>query len=97
MPTVVRGSRGSPRGWPNYQRCLEGAPEREPGRHDRSLADFTFCKIALDWGWGIEETAERLMQESSKAQENGEGYALRTRARQRGWLRDGGGSQRPFR
>jgi len=32
----------------------------------------------LDWGWGVEDTAARLMQESSKAQENGEAYALRT-------------------
>jgi hypothetical protein len=34
--------------------------------------------LAIDWGWGIEETADRLMQESDKAQENGPGYALRT-------------------
>ena len=32
----------------------------------------------IDWGWGVEETAARLMQESGKAQENGEAYALRT-------------------
>lgn len=34
--------------------------------------------LAIDWGWGIEETADRLMQESDKAQENGPRYALRT-------------------
>ena len=33
---------------------------------------------AIDWGWSIEATAARLMEESSKAQENGEGYALMT-------------------
>jgi hypothetical protein len=28
-------------------------------------------------GFGVEETAARLMEESPKAQESGEGYALR--------------------
>ena len=37
-----------------------------------------FALLAIDWGWGVEETADRLMQVSSKAQENGEAYALRT-------------------
>ncbi len=37
-----------------------------------------FCMTAIDWGWSIEDTAQRLMQESTKAQENGEGYALTT-------------------
>lgn len=31
---------------------------------------------AIDWGWSIEATAARLMEESAKAQENGEHYAL---------------------
>lgn len=43
-----------------------------------SRADFTWCITAIDWGWGIEATAERLMMESSKAQENGHGYAVLT-------------------
>ena len=34
--------------------------------------------IAIDWGWSVDETAARLMEESSKAQENGEAYAART-------------------
>ena len=34
--------------------------------------------LAIDWGWGIEETAARLMEESSKARENGESYAQLT-------------------
>ncbi len=66
------------KGWPSYQRCLEGAPKRDGGRPDRSRADYTFCLLAIDWGWTEEETAARLMQESAKAQENGEAYALRT-------------------
>ena len=56
----------------------EAPRRREGGRPDSSRADFTFCLLAIDWGWGVEETAARLMQESGKAQENGEAYALRT-------------------
>jgi len=67
------------RGWPSYQRCVENAPPaRGGGRPDISRADFTFCLLAIDWGWSVEETAARLLQESGKAQENGEDYALRT-------------------
>ena len=77
IPLAARPHR-SPRGWPSYRQCLEGAPEKEPGRHDRSLADYTWCVIALRWGWGVDEIAGRLMQESDKAQENGPAYALRT-------------------
>jgi hypothetical protein len=69
----------SPRRWPSYQRCLENAPLARAGRHrDVSRTDFTWCLIALDWGFGVEDTAARLMEESRKAQESGEAYALRT-------------------
>jgi hypothetical protein len=78
-PARVSPRRHGSKGWPSYQRCVQGAPPaRGGGRPDISRADFTFALLALDWGWGIEETAERLMQESSKAKENGETYALRT-------------------
>jgi hypothetical protein len=67
------------KGWPSYQRCVDHAPPvHGGGRPDVSRADFTFCLLALDWGWGVEEVAARLMQESSKAKENGEPYAQRT-------------------
>ena len=33
---------------------------------------------AIDWGFTVSETAERLMVETSKAQENGPEYALLT-------------------
>jgi hypothetical protein len=42
------------------------------------LADFTWCKTALDWGWTTQETAARLMEVSAKARENGERYAALT-------------------
>jgi hypothetical protein len=82
-PAATRTSprRPATRGWPSYRRCLDNAPPRhEGGRPDRSRADYTFCLLAIDWGWGVEETAAQLLQESSKAKapENGEAYALRT-------------------
>jgi hypothetical protein len=80
IPPPCRVSGGASRkAWPSYQRCVDNAPPARDGdRPDISRADFTWCLIAVDWGWGIEDTAERLMQESGKARENGEGYALRT-------------------
>src|SRR5262249_30701228 len=79
MPRVEAGPARQPRGWPSYRRCLENAPPTRGGdRRDVSKADFTFCLIAIDWGWDTEEAADRLMQESRKAQENGQAYALRT-------------------
>ena len=33
---------------------------------------------AIEWGWSIEEKAKRFMEESRKARENGEDYALTT-------------------
>jgi hypothetical protein len=92
-PAAIQPTRRpDPRGWPNYRRCVENAPEaREGGRPDISRADYTFCLLAIDWGWGVEKTADRLMQESSKAQENGNAYALRTaRAAARAIERRGG-------
>lgn len=68
------------RKWPSYQRCVQQAPRARGGedRPDISKADFVWCMIALDWGWSMADTAARLMQESRKAQENGERYALLT-------------------
>ncbi len=64
--------------WPSYARCLEGAPIGSSGNPKRTSADFTWCKIAISWGHSIEATAEKLMLESTKAQENGDAYALKT-------------------
>jgi len=75
MKAAIRARR-----WPDYQRCLDGAPESKsrPGKPRESLADFTWCKTALDWGWTTQETAARLMEVSAKARENGERYAALT-------------------
>src|SRR5215471_11816640 len=65
-----------------YARCVEGAPSiRDGSRPDISRADFTWCMIAIDWGWSIRDVAARLSLESPKARENGELYAIRTAKR----------------
>jgi hypothetical protein len=64
--------------WPDYGRCLENAPIGTSGNPKRTSADFIWCKIALSWGHSIEATAARLMEVSTKAQENSEAYALKT-------------------
>jgi hypothetical protein len=67
---------GSNRCWPSYSRCLEGAPlNSEQTGPDVSRADFVFCMTAITWGWSVRQTAERLMEESTKAQANGRNYA----------------------
>lgn len=67
---------GGNRRWPSYARCVDGAPlnHAETGP-DISKADFVWCMTAITWGWSTDETAARLMEESAKAQENGERYA----------------------
>jgi hypothetical protein len=68
--------------WPSYERCLQNAPPaHNSDRPDVSRADFTFCLLAIDWGWSVEEACKRLLEKSSKARENGESYARRTAER----------------
>jgi hypothetical protein len=68
--------------WPSYQRCVQNAPlRRGEDLPDISRADFTFCLLAIDWGWSIEATAARLLESSSKARENGPAYARLTAER----------------
>ena len=71
------------RTWPDYERCVAGAPpSREGPGPDRSMADFFWCMMAAQRGWNIEETANKLLEVSAKAQEKArlrdEGYALIT-------------------
>jgi RepB DNA-primase from phage plasmid len=96
-PATLRISRRRPaaRGWPSYQRCVDNAPlAREGGRPDISRADFTFCLLAIDWGWGVEATAARLLQESGKARVEGEAYAHRTARNAATVIEQRGGRQR---
>jgi len=77
--------RHSRKTWPDYQRCVQGAPSiHRGGRPDISRADFTWCRTAIEWGWSVKETASRLMELSSKAREDGQRYALRTATRAAG-------------
>ena len=73
----------SERTWPDYERCFTGAPPSKEGDGpDRSMADFFWCMMAAQRGWSIEETANKLLDVSAKAQERArlhdEGYALIT-------------------
>ena len=75
MPPA-RSISGSNRKWPSYAIALDGAPlNSEETGPDVSRADFVWCMTAITWGFGKDETAERLMQESAKAQAQGKGYA----------------------
>jgi RepB DNA-primase N-terminal domain len=67
------------RKWPSYAHALDGAPLDSEGQGpDRSRADFVWCMTASTWGFGVDEIAERLIEESNKAQANGKGYAVTT-------------------
>jgi hypothetical protein len=58
------------RTWPDYQRCVTGAPPNKEGDGpDRSMADFFGCMMAAQRGWSIEETASKLLEISARAQE----------------------------
>ncbi len=83
-----QGPHGNPRPrsnkvWPDYARSLAGAPPSLQGSGpDRSMADFSWCMAAIDWGWSIEDTAAKLPQVSEKARQRVElkdaGYPLVT-------------------
>lgn len=60
----------SNKAWPNYALSLAGAPPNRAGTGpDRSMADFSWCMTAIDWGWTIEETARKLPEVSERARE----------------------------
>jgi hypothetical protein len=81
-PPAVFLSPRAPRKWPSYERCLRGAPlAHNADRPDVSRADFTFCLLAIDWGWTVPEVSRRLLQMSSKARDSGEAYATLTAQR----------------
>jgi hypothetical protein len=71
--------------WPDYARSLTGAPpSRDGSGADRNMADFTLGMTAIDWGWSIEDTAQKLPEVSEKARERvqlrDQGYPLITAA-----------------
>lgn len=78
---TARANRRQARAWPSYDRVLAGAPTGPSGNPQRTSVDFAWCKIATSWGHSVEATAGRLMEVSSKAQENGIKYAQQTAER----------------
>jgi hypothetical protein len=86
VPLSVPGHKAQAPGlwyWPDYQQSLRGAPLKGDGTPDRSLADFMWCKWAIQRGHSIEETAAKLSEVSAKAQERirirgDRGYTLLT-------------------
>ena len=81
MPSHFHGSTGG-RGWPDYERCLRGAPPRADGLPDRSLTDYLWCKWALERQNSMDAVRLKLVQVSEKArqewQRGNEDYARRT-------------------
>jgi hypothetical protein len=72
----LRVSSRRARNWPDYQRCLQGAPPNHGNTGpDISRADFFWSMKAAQRGWDSESIASRLMEVSSKARENGGAYA----------------------
>jgi len=58
------------RRWPDYDYYLRKAPPKQDGSGpDRSDADFSWCKKAARRGWSVEETTQKLLEVSEKAQE----------------------------
>ena len=88
MKTTVQAFRPRTRGdgertWPDYQRCLAGAPPATKHEGpDQSMADFFWCMLAAQRGWSIDEAAAELLKVSGNAQDRArrgdEGYALIT-------------------
>jgi hypothetical protein len=86
LPLISRRAHGASEGerpWPDYERCLRGAPPNTEGTGpNRSYADFFWCMLAAQRGHSVEETANKLVEVSAKAQERArlhdEGYALVT-------------------
>jgi hypothetical protein len=83
-PRIVSAQPNAGRKWPDWQQALRGAPLKSDGSGpDRSRADFMFCKWAIERGWSVEDTADKLLEVSSKAQDgirlkNDHGYPLLT-------------------
>ena len=76
----ARSAPGSNRKWPSYAIALDRAPLNHEGSGpDSSSADISWCMTAITWGWSVDETARRLMEEpNSKAHTRGPKYAEET-------------------
>jgi len=56
--------------WPSYETVLAGAPRNREGTGpDRSVADFFWCKLALQRGFTVEDTEAKLAEVSERARQ----------------------------
>jgi hypothetical protein len=70
---------GTHRTWPDYQRCVDGAPRNnEDTGPDISRADFLWCRTAYHWGHSTEAIAAQLTELSTCAKKDGPNYVTRT-------------------
>jgi hypothetical protein len=68
VPSHFHESAGG-RGWPDYERCLRGAPARADGSPDRSRADFLWCKWSIERGNSLDAVSVKLLEVSAKAKQ----------------------------
>jgi hypothetical protein len=65
--------------WPDYARCVSGAPLARGSDHpDRSRMDFLCARIAYRWGHTVDEITDRLLSISPKARKQQPPYAATT-------------------
>jgi hypothetical protein len=77
------------RDWPDYQYNLDRAKPNKTGDGlDLSGVDFVWCMTASTWGFGVNDTAEMLLQVSEHARHpsNGPQYAKRTAQNAAGYV-----------
>jgi hypothetical protein len=77
------------RQWPDYQYNLDRAkPKKNGDGLDLSGVDFVWCMTAATWGFGVNDTAEMLLQVSEHARHpsNGPRYAKKTADRAAGYV-----------
>jgi hypothetical protein len=67
-PSYAHGSTGG-RGWPDYERCLRGAPLKADGTPDRSRVDYLWAKWALERKNSPDGVRAKLLEVSEKAQQ----------------------------
>jgi hypothetical protein len=77
------------RDWPKYEISLAGAkPKKNGDGLDLSGVDFIWCMTAATWGFGVNDTAEMLLQVSEHARHpsNGPRYAKKTADKAAAWV-----------
>ena len=71
-PMLSRFHSAGSRGWPDYDRCLRGAPPKADGSPDRSRADFMWSKWAIERNNSLDAVRIKLLEVSEKARQEWE-------------------------